>query len=46
MNAHYGTTYEVIDPMTHEHFITGARYIAEHHHYNEKVVPCMKDTQP
>ena len=35
MNSHYDITYEVIDPVTRERFITGDRYIAEHH-YNEK----------
>ena len=35
MKTHFDTTYEVIDPVTRERFVTGDRYIAEHH-YNEK----------
>ena len=35
MKTHFDITYEVIDPVTSERFITEDRYIAEHH-YNEK----------
>ena len=35
MKTHFDITYEVIDPITHERFVTEDRYIAEHH-YSEK----------
>ena len=35
MKTLYDITYEVIDPITRDAFITADRYVAEHH-YNEK----------
>ena len=35
MNSRFSIVYKVIDPVTHERFITENRHIAEHH-YNEK----------